>query len=93
MDAPPIPRLVDLVQAFNGVVVEQFKKKGRKTPQLFDSSLAIVKATFQNSTQAMFEMLNMGCVRRYQSGASRNSSQFLAFSMLQKKNRKIELNF
>ena len=26
MDAPPIPRLVDLVHAFNGVVVEQFKK-------------------------------------------------------------------
>ena len=27
MDAPPIPRLVDLVHAFNGVVVEQFKKR------------------------------------------------------------------
>ena len=26
MDAPPIPCLVDLVHAFNGVVVEQFKK-------------------------------------------------------------------
>ena len=30
MDAPPIPRLVDLVHAFNGVVVEQFKKKVEK---------------------------------------------------------------
>ena len=30
MDAPPIPRLVDLVHAFNGVVVEQFKKKLEK---------------------------------------------------------------
>ena len=50
MDAPPIPRLVDLVHAFIGVVVEQFKKS-IKTPQLFDSSLAIVKATFQNSTK------------------------------------------
>ena len=26
MDAPPIPRLVDLVHVFKGVVVEQFKK-------------------------------------------------------------------
>ena len=30
MDAPPIPRLVDLVHAFNGVVVEQFKKRVEK---------------------------------------------------------------
>ena len=30
MDAPPIPRLVDLVHAFNGVVVEQFKKRLEK---------------------------------------------------------------
>ena len=49
MDAPPIPRLVDLVHAFNGVVVEQFKKRS-KTPQWFDFSLAIVETTFQNST-------------------------------------------
>ena len=27
MDAPPIPHLMDLVHAFNGVVVEQFKKR------------------------------------------------------------------
>ena len=33
MDAPPIPRLVDLVHAFKGVVVEQFKKS-RKTSLL-----------------------------------------------------------
>ena len=55
MDAPPIPRLVDLVHAFNGVVVEQFKKRVEKTPQLFDSSLAIVKATFQTSTVSICE--------------------------------------
>ena len=30
MDAPPIPRLVDLVHAFKGVVVEQFKKRLEK---------------------------------------------------------------
>ena len=30
MDAPPIPRLVDLVHAFNGVVVRQFKKRVEK---------------------------------------------------------------
>ena len=42
VDAPPIPRLVDLVHAFKGVVVEQFKKRV--------DSLAINKATFQNST-------------------------------------------
>ena len=30
MDAPPIHRLVDLVHAFNGVVVEQFKKRLEK---------------------------------------------------------------
>ena len=30
MDAPPIPRLVDLVHAFNGVVVEQFKRRVEK---------------------------------------------------------------
>ena len=30
MDAPPIPRLVDLVHAFNGVVVEQFRKRVEK---------------------------------------------------------------
>ena len=30
MDAPPIPRLVDLVHAFIGVVVEQFKKRLEK---------------------------------------------------------------
>ena len=27
MDAPPIPRLVDLVHVFKGVLVEQFKKR------------------------------------------------------------------
>ena len=30
MDAPPIPRLVDLVHVFKGVVVEQFKKRLEK---------------------------------------------------------------
>ena len=30
MDAPPIPRLVDLLHAFNGVVVEQFRKRVEK---------------------------------------------------------------
>ena len=30
VDAPPIPRLVDLVHAFNGVVVDQFKKRVEK---------------------------------------------------------------
>ena len=30
MDAPPIPRLVDLVHVFKGVVVEQFKKRVEK---------------------------------------------------------------
>ena len=30
MDAPPIARLVDLVHAFNGAVVEQFKKRVEK---------------------------------------------------------------
>ena len=30
MDAPPIPRLVDPVHAFNGVVVEHFKKRVEK---------------------------------------------------------------
>ena len=30
VDAPPIPRLVDLVHAFNGVVVEQFKERVEK---------------------------------------------------------------
>ena len=30
MDAPPIPRLVDLVHAFKGVVVEQYKKRLEK---------------------------------------------------------------
>ena len=57
MDAPPNPRLGDLVHAFNGIVVEQFKKS-RKTPQLFDSSLAIVKATSQNSTKLLIKELN-----------------------------------
>ena len=28
--APTIPRLVDLVQAFNGVVVQQFTKRAEK---------------------------------------------------------------
>ena len=32
MDAPPIPRLVDLVHAFNRVVVEQFEKRVEKLP-------------------------------------------------------------
>ena len=30
MDAPPIPRLVDLVHVFKGVVVEQYKKRLEK---------------------------------------------------------------
>ena len=30
MDAPPIPRLVDLVDAFKGVVMEQFKRRLKK---------------------------------------------------------------
>ena len=30
MDAPPIPRLMDLVHVFKGVVVEQFKKRVEK---------------------------------------------------------------
>ena len=30
MDAPPIPRLVDLVHVFTGVVVKQFKKRVEK---------------------------------------------------------------
>ena len=38
MDAPPIPRLVDLVHAFNGVVVEHFKKRVEK---LFSDSIPL----------------------------------------------------
>ena len=30
MDAPPIPRLVDLIHAFKGVAVGQFKKRVEK---------------------------------------------------------------
>ena len=54
MDAPPIPRLVDLVHVFKGVVVEQCEKRAEKV-LLFDSSLTIVKATFQNSTDTRNE--------------------------------------
>ena len=36
--APPVPRLVNLVHAFNGVVVEQFKKSVEK---LFDDSILL----------------------------------------------------
>ena len=39
MDAPRIPRLVDLVHAFEGVVVEQFKKSLEKL--LSDSILLL----------------------------------------------------
>ena len=38
VDAPPIPCLVDLVHALNGVVVEQFKKKLEK---LFSDSILL----------------------------------------------------
>ena len=46
MDAPPIPRLVDLVHAFKGVVVEQFKKS-RKPPQSFDLLWRLLKLLFK----------------------------------------------
>ena len=50
MDAPPIPRLVDRVHVFNGVVVEQFKKSLEKLPSDSIRLLRVVKATLQNST-------------------------------------------
>ena len=49
MVALPIPCVVDLVHAFNGVVMEHLKRD-EKIPQWFDSSFAIAKATFQTST-------------------------------------------
>ena len=45
VDAPPTPRFVDVVHAFNGVVVEQLRKRLEK----LGDSLAIVEAFFQNS--------------------------------------------
>ena len=55
MDAPPIPRLVDLVHVFKGVVVEQFKKEIKKRLEklLSDSILLwrLLKLLFQNSTR------------------------------------------
>ena len=48
MDAPPIPCFVDLVHAFKGVVVEQFKKRLEKL--LSDSILLwrLLKLLFKN---------------------------------------------
>ena len=54
VDAPPIPRLVDLVHVFKGVVVEQFKKRLEK---LLSDSIPLWRllVTFQNSTKFCFE--------------------------------------
>ena len=62
MDAPPISRLVDLVHAFNGVVVEQFEKRVEKllsnsSSLIVKATFQIVKATFPNSTLVKFENL------------------------------------
>ena len=38
MDTPPIPRLMDLVHAFNGIAVEQFKERFEK---LFSDSILL----------------------------------------------------
>ena len=56
MDAPPIPRLVDLVHVFKGVVVEQFKKRLEKL--LSDSILLwrLLKLLFK-----ILQLLNDAC--------------------------------
>ena len=54
MDAPPIPRLVDLVQAFEGVVVEQFKKGLEK---LFSDSIILWRLL-----KLLFKILHLSCL-------------------------------
>ena len=52
MDAPPIPRIVDLVHAFRGMVVEQFKKRLEK---LFSDSILLWRLL-----KLLFKILHMG---------------------------------
>ena len=59
MDAPPIPRFVDLVHAFKGVVVEQVKKRVEKL--LSDSILLwlLLKLLFKILHQAIDQLFEI----------------------------------